>query len=149
MSGWRHRNIKKFTIQKQKFLVDTEIINKQRPKNIIMELALVKKIILLIAALACASSCYAGSHTGKVKRIYARDDDLIYIVLEGTGSNKPNCASNPYWMIRDVNSTAGKAQLSIALAAQAQGKPVEIQGKHACTRWVDGEDIAYIMIGDN
>lgn len=107
-----------------------------------------KKTIFLIAALFCVNS-YAGSHTGKVKRIYARDDDLIYIVLEGAGSNKPACASNPYWMIKDANSAAGKAQLSIALAAHAQGKPVEIQGKHACTRWEDGEDIAYIMIGDN
>lgn len=70
-------------------------------------------------------------------------------MLEGVGVDKPACARNGYWMIRDENSTRGKAQLSVALAAQASDKPVEIVGKHACTRWPDGEDIAYIMIGEN
>lgn len=107
-----------------------------------------KFFTFFIAIFFCTNS-FAGSQTGKIKRVYVRDDNLIYIVLEGVGVDKPACARNTYWMIRDENSVGGKAQFSMVLAAQASGKSVEIVGKHDCTRWSDGEDIAYIMIGEN
>jgi hypothetical protein len=84
----------------------------------------------------------AGEQTGKVSQIIVRgSDNLHYFVLEGPSANKPSCAKNTYWMIRDENSAAGKSQISILLSAQAQQKTIRIVGSGSCTRWVDGEDV--------
>ncbi|WP_102796411.1 hypothetical protein [Bowmanella denitrificans] len=57
------------------------------------------------------------------------------------------CAVNThYWVIKDENSTAGKSQFSMLMAAYAAGKTVRIIGNNTCTRWADGEDILEVYL---
>lgn len=103
--------------------------------------------LLVVLGIALTSSAYAGEQFGKVSGLIVRSNDgLHYFWLEGTSHNKPACATNTYWMIADENSTAGKAQLSIILSAQAQQKPIKVVGTGTCSRWRDGEDVNYIQI---
>jgi hypothetical protein len=89
----------------------------------------------------------AGEQYRKVSEILVRGSDgLHYFWLEGGSSGKPQCAKNTYWMIRDENSAAGKAQFAILLSAQAQQKPIKVVGSGSCTRWSDGEDVDYISV---
>jgi hypothetical protein len=104
-----------------------------------------KNIFVIVTILFC-TNVFAGTQTGKVKEILVRDDGLHYFYLEGVASARPDCARNDYWMIRDENSAAGKAQLSILLTAQASGRSVYVVGKNSCTRWSDGEDASLITI---
>ncbi|MDM3871230.1 hypothetical protein QSV34_07660 [Porticoccus sp. W117] len=99
-----------------------------------------------------SSNNYAGQATGKIKDILIRDSDgLVYIILKNDAqvSDKPACATNSYWMIKDENSETGKRQLSALLAAQLAGKEITIVGYNTCTRWGDGEDINLVRIRDN
>ena len=56
------------------------------------------------------------------------------------------CAANPYWIVRDENSNAGKQQYSMILAAHAAGKTVSVTGMNTYIRWRDGEDVNEIKI---
>ncbi|HSX52052.1 MAG TPA: hypothetical protein VLF09_13895 [Cellvibrio sp.] len=107
-----------------------------------------KKIIVLSVLLFCAN-CIAGSQTGKVQRILAREDGLLYVILDGVPTGKPQCATIGYWMIKDENSNYGKAQLSLLMMAFASGKTVTIEGRNTCSRWSDGEDISGIDVKNN
>jgi len=49
-------------------------------------------------------------------------------------------------MIKDENTTYGKSQFSMVLAAYLSGKKVTIIGSGACNRWGDGEDIETLVI---
>jgi hypothetical protein len=69
--------------------------------------------------------------------------------MDGVASGKPTCAKNPYWMIRDENSNAGKQQLATLLAAQATGKTVTVNGMGTCQRWLDGEDVNDVVLLSN
>lgn len=103
--------------------------------------------MLVVTNLFFAVSVSAGEQSGKVQELIVRGSDgLHYFWLQGTSSGKPVCAKNSYWMIRDENSSAGKAQLSILLSAQAQQKSIRVVGTGSCTRWADGEDVDYISI---
>lgn len=105
------------------------------------------KICFIVALLMLCGDVFAGAQVGKVKSVVARDDGLHFVFLEGAAATgKPACAKNSYWMIRDENSTAGKSQLSILLAAHVSGKTISIEGKNTCTRWGDGEDISAVLL---
>jgi hypothetical protein len=92
---------------------------------------------------------FAGSQTGKVKYITVRwSDGLVYFYLEGSGFAKPACASQPYWIIKNENSVAGKQQHATLLAAKLSGQTISVDGWNQCTRWVDGEDVDSIRIND-
>ena len=105
-----------------------------------------KKLIIVIG-LNYAALSHASEQYGKVKELIVRGSDgLHYFWLEGASTNKPACSKNSYWMIKDENSAAGKAQLSIILSAQAQQKSIRVVGSGSCTRWADGEDVDYISI---
>lgn len=107
-----------------------------------------KKIIYLSILLFCAN-CIAGTQTGKVQRILVREDGLHYVVLDGTPTGKPLCATIGYWMIKDESSNYGKAQLSLLMMAFASGKTVTIDGRNTCSRWPDGEDISSVFVNNN
>jgi hypothetical protein len=105
------------------------------------------KILYFLFGVILSFPVFSGEQYGKVKEIIVRGSDgLHFFWLEGSSSAKPVCAKNTYWMIRDENSSAGKAQLAILLAAQAQQKPIKVVGSGSCTRWSDGEDVDYISV---
>ncbi|WP_305840223.1 hypothetical protein [Photobacterium leiognathi] len=107
-----------------------------------------KKILLILSLFT--SITFAGEQTGKIGTFYARASDNLHLVqLVGDQSkNKPSCASNHYWLIKDEHSTTGKSQISQILAAKMANKTVIIYGLNTCSRWPDGEDINYIVILD-
>lgn len=106
------------------------------------------KYMILAASLLAAMNCFSGTATGKVDKVFVRDSDgLTYFTLkDATVENKPACATNAYWMIKDENSESGKKQYSMILAAQASGKKVQVVGYNTCTRWGDGEDVNVIIV---
>jgi hypothetical protein len=101
---------------------------------------------LWLSFILVAPSSFAGNQTGKVKEIHVRNDNLHWVILEGTHASKPACAGANYWMIENESSAGGKGQLAVLLAAQAQGKPVSISGTNTCSRWGDGESIGELVI---
>jgi hypothetical protein len=108
------------------------------------------KTLLLVVGLAISSVCLAGFQGGTVGTIFVRaSDGLIYFTLIGDAKiDSPSCAARSYWMIKDENSNAGKQQYQILLASQATGKLVLVNGLNTCTRWVDGEDVDSISMGN-
>lgn len=113
-----------------------------------------KKVLFyffLIFQLIPIGSAFASDHLGKVSRLHVRDEDgLIWVILEGERTaNRPNCATNVYFVIKNENSPAGKRQLAMLMMAQASNKLVFIEGANTCNRWGDGEDISIVSIRKN
>ena len=101
----------------------------------------------LFVGLIFPGVAYAGQQIGTVIDLRVRaSDGLQYVSLSGTHTNMPACAGNTYWMIKDENSTAGKAQLAMLMTAITTGRQVLINGAGTCTRWVDGEDINEVKL---
>ena len=108
-----------------------------------------KVLPLMLASLvvAAVTPAMAGTQTGFVKSIYARDSDrLIIVELMGTASGHPVCAQQTYWVIPDESSDTGKRLFAMLLTAQASFRVVTILGKDTCNRWPDGEDIDTVGI---
>ena len=101
------------------------------------------KTLLVFSLILISGFSHAGKQTGTITEIIVRQSDgLHYFHMSGTASNRPACADgHAYWMIRDENSTAGKSQLSLLLAAYMSGKKVIVNGSNKCMRWGDGEDV--------
>ena len=99
-----------------------------------------KKFILILMMLSTYAS--AGTQIGTVQYVIVRaSDGLTYFTLANSvHTQKPDCATADYWIIKDENSTAGKSQYAMILSAQASGKTVKITGMNTCSRWRDGED---------
>lgn len=105
-------------------------------------------IVIFIGLLSVTASASAGTITGTVEWVIARaSDGLTYAMINGNAYGKPACATKGYWIIMDENSEAGKKQYAMLLAAQASGQTVTVGGNNTCTRWSDGEDIDYILLG--
>lgn len=110
------------------------------------------RIIWKAAAAAIMAMCClgarAGTQTGTVTSLEVRaSDGLIAVYLSGTASGRPACAvTQPYWIVKDENSTSGKQQLAQLMLARATGQTVTINGMNTCVRWSDGEDINLIIM---
>jgi hypothetical protein len=101
-----------------------------------------------LGALATAVPAWAfGSARGTVFRLHVRaSDGLVYVYLNGDRTNRPACAVQSYWIIRDETSAVGKQQLALLMLAQTTGRSVIIQGSGLCTRFADGEDIKEVAV---
>jgi hypothetical protein len=101
-----------------------------------------------LGALATTMPAWAfGSARGTVFRLHVRaSDGLVYVYLNGDRTNRPACAVQSYWIIRDETSAVGKQQLALLMLAQTTGRSVIIQGSGLCTRHADGEDIKEIAV---
>lgn len=109
----------------------------------------IARIVAWSALLFTAAPASAGSAGGLIDRLWVRSaDGLHYVTLKGTVDGSPVCATQTYFMIRDEKSDAGKSQFAMLMAAYLSGKRVTITGTGACTRWMDGEDIATVTYGD-
>lgn len=104
------------------------------------------KLALLASLSLIAFPAWAGSQTGKVTQLIVRaSDGLVYFFLSGPASGRPECATQPYWMIKDENSAAGKRQLALLLTVRAADQVITVSGTSTCTRWGNGEDIDNII----
>lgn len=103
--------------------------------------------VALLSSLSATT--VAGSITGFVQYVAQRaSDGLTMVGVTGVPFDKPGCATQSYWVIRDENSESGKKQYAMLLAAKASGLRVAINGSNACVRWGDGEDIDLIQLVD-
>ncbi len=102
----------------------------------------------LLCALVTTPPAWAfGSAQGTVFRLHVRaSDGLVYVYLNGSRANRPACATQNYWVIRDETSAVGKQQLALLMLAQTTGRTVIVQGSGTCTRWTDGEDIKEVAV---
>lgn len=108
---------------------------------------------VLAAMMVSAPMCVpvpalASEADGRVLDLHVRSTDgLQYVVIDGATTSRPACATiRSYFMIKDEHSDAGKAQLAMLLSAKLSQHTVRVIGTGECTRWLDGEDIAEIMI---
>jgi hypothetical protein len=89
----------------------------------------------------------AGTQTGQVTKLQTRArDNLVYFYLTGTATDRPACATQPYWMIKDETSETGKRQFAMLMAAYVSGRSVTIHGAGTCARWSDGEDVDSVIL---
>ena len=96
---------------------------------------------------ACLQPAWGSSSEGTISHVVVRQSDgLIYANILGARSSPPACATAGYFMIKDENSQAGKAQLALLMSAYFAKSPVQIVGSGTCTRWGDGEDIEIVML---
>ncbi len=109
-----------------------------------------KKALILwlsVCSVSASASVQAGVQVGQIIQLEVRArDGLHFFFMSGTATDRPACAVNPYWMIKDENSVIGKAQLSMLLSAYMAGKSVTVVGSGACTRWSDGEDVDTVIL---
>jgi hypothetical protein len=95
---------------------------------------------LLIAVMA--TSAFAGKEVGNVVYVGNRAcDGLLYFKLNGAPTGKPACATQPYWIVRDETSAAGKRQHQMIVAAHLSGQTIAVLGANDCARWGDGETV--------
>ena len=105
-----------------------------------------KTILVAVFLLMTASVCMASSQTGLVKSLSTNARyELVYFELDGPRSAKPNCATQSFWIIKE-NSSMGKRQYAMLLAASVAGKQVRVDGMDACERWWGDEDVDQIQI---
>jgi hypothetical protein len=116
-------------------------------KEFMRLLSKMTRVLGAIALTLVTSVTFAGIITGTVQEVLVRaSDGLVYVVINGTPSGQPACATHAYWMIMSETSDAGHKQYAMLLDAQATGAQVQILGAGTCTRWGDGEDIDSIDI---
>lgn len=101
-----------------------------------------KSGVLIALSMWLMCPAWAGSQAGKIASVHVRaSDGLAWFYMSGVASNKPGCATNPYWIIKDPQSAAGKQQIAILMSARAANSAVAVVGANTCTRWGDGEDV--------
>ncbi|MFT5594555.1 MAG: hypothetical protein ACI8SR_002946 [Oceanicoccus sp.] len=102
--------------------------------------------LLMASSFSFGAGSTPSEQTGTIKSIQALNDGRTIVFMETARSEKPSCATYPYWFISNENSAAGKTQISILLAAHAAKRSVTIKGTGTCSRWSDGEDISSVEI---
>jgi len=103
------------------------------------------KIAMSLAMMWLSTSAFGGEQTGQITLLLTRaSDGLVYFYMSEAPTGRPACATQPYWMIKDENSAAGKRQLAVLLMARATGKVITVIGSNTCSRWSDGEDVGTI-----
>ena len=89
---------------------------------------------------------FSSEQTGLIESVEAIADGRTLVTMVESRAGKPVCATYNYWFISDENSSAGKSQLSLLLAAHMAKREILISGQGQCRRWVDGEDIFQVKV---
>lgn len=112
---------------------------------------MIEKVFAAMAFAVLSSSALAGGNqAGYIANLLIRSSDgLVYVYITGAASDKPACAKNVYWMIKDENSPTGMKQLALLMMAQSKKRFVNITGAGTCSRWSDGEDIDVVNVSDS
>ena len=111
-----------------------------------------KKIMLLIAALASSHMAYAGHGTGKIELLLAHpgvNNQGVIMFKTENNFNKAACSTveeGRQWAL-SLATEHGRAMYSLLLSAQAQDLDVTVIGANDCAAWGDRERPEYIHIG--
>lgn len=107
--------------------------------------ALAASAFVLLSSAALAQS----SQDGNVAQIRVRaTDGLVSIYLDGPRTTPPGCATQPFFVVGNEASIAGRQQIALVTMAQASGKRVTIYGTGSCGRWPDAENVAEVVVWD-
>ena len=106
-------------------------------------------------------SAFASTQSGYVTTLSAYHgttaaSSSVYFFLSNTASSGtvPNCGNNPpyYWVINNADADTAKTQISMLMAAQAQGRIVTIIGTGSCLRATGGnqggEVVQYLLLNN-
>ena len=86
-----------------------------------------KRIALALSLLATSISATASQQEGKISQLSIKANGFTYFYMTGgTRTEKPACATMPYFVIKDENSVAGQAQYSALLGAYTAKKQLEL-----------------------
>lgn len=100
------------------------------------------RIALVMSLFGLSAGAHAGTVQGTVSHLSQRaSDGLIYVIINGTATGQPACATHNYWIIKAENTEAGKKQFALLTTAFESGSQVILRGMNTCSRWNDGEDI--------
>ena len=111
-----------------------------------------KKIGIIIALFTLSATGYAQVHEvqgAKVTGVYCGiygGKNMCSVYLNKELSIEETCSTYKHRFMLSAESDIGKAMLSIALSAHAQGKEVMVRGSKACTIHHDSEDLDVIFI---
>ena len=91
-----------------------------------------KKVISFVMMLVLGSFAHAGGAKGKVVMLqaghgYSSDNAYFLVPIEGERTSRPACAADDRMAINPATE-AGKAMVSMLLAAKATGSDVELFG---------------------
>jgi hypothetical protein len=101
--------------------------------------------LLLIVPALMASAALAGTSTGAVTTLMTYRADLV-LFAAGTHADKPSCSTLGNEWALSLSTVGGKAIYAALLAAQAQGKAVQVLGTGACGDWPDRETPMAIVL---
>lgn len=88
----------------------------------------------------------AGVQNGTIADVYLyADGSGADIVLSGTATGHPACATEIYWKL-DLSTAAGEKVLAGLLTAYASGRQTYIQGTNTCSLNPTRETIAVIRV---
>lgn len=109
------------------------------------------KVITLVVMFILAPMSYAGTGGGLVTQILVHgpggNGQGVVMFATQQNANKAACGTNnpTAWAI-SLEKQAGQAMFATLLSAQAQDKPVIVQGEGDCASWADRERPRYIII---
>ncbi len=80
--------------------------------------------LMFFSGFAVAAGSAPSQQARVIKPIQALSDGRTIVFMVDSRVERPDYASNGYWFLADENSTAGKTQLSVLLAAHATAREV-------------------------
>lgn len=100
-------------------------------------------VIFLAPFLLSSPAAHASMITqGKVLRIVMRaSDGLTYVIVDGTRTTTPTCATQSFFVVKELTSESGKAQLAMLMTSYSSGRLVAVYGSGTCTRYYNAEDL--------
>lgn len=105
-----------------------------------------KILLFLFTILIISQNAYCGTGGGKAQIEGVgnwNSTDLVFFYTD-TYMNKPACNDyNGRWVI-DISTDLGRAQYSLLLSAQAQGKPITVSGNNLCNLYGNSETVRTI-----
>jgi hypothetical protein len=102
------------------------------------------KRLAIAGAFGLSGGAMAGSSTGPVTIMVYKADLVVFDT--GSHADKPTCsAAGNNWAV-SLTTPGGRAIYAALLAAQAQGRSVQVIGTGGCSDWPDRETPMAISI---
>jgi hypothetical protein len=94
-----------------------------------------------------ASASAAGTYVGTITNVegYGENTNAVFVLINGTVSGSPSCATQNYRFVLNPSNASGQALLAIALSALARNVTVTITGSGTCSIWGDTESILLLL----
>jgi hypothetical protein len=105
------------------------------------------RLFLFVIAVFVAGTTFAGQQSGPITSLRVSSktvsSNTSHVLLSGTNTGKPNCATLDYWAF-DSDTATGKSFLATLLTAQASGRDVIVYGTNDCNLRAGMESVAEI-----